>query len=204
MSEKNKTVEAVEFESDAPTAAEEKRGGFKGFIDKHREIWTFVKFAFAAASSSVVQEIVYVVLYKLAFRSFADRAVESRFLILLGFDSAMDAALAGLISVAVGYAVAYIMNRKVTFNSSSNIVRSVILYILMVLVTMIVTPWISVKMTVLFMSWPSCVADGALKAIPTMIVGLVGMLVPTVYTYPLQRFVINPPPKKDKDASAQA
>ena len=203
MSEENIKTEAVGVESDTQASAEVKRGGFKGFIDNHREIWTFVKFALAAASSSVVQMLVYYLLYKFAFTSFAGKAVDNPVLKLLGFDDAMDAALAGLISVAVGYAVAYIINRKVTFNSSSNIVRSVIIYILMVLVTMVVTTWISAKMTVLMMGWPSCVAaDGSLKSIPTLIVSLVGMLVPTAYTYPLQRFVINPPRKDKKEEEA--
>ncbi len=200
MSDNNKKTETIVAESGAP--AEVKRGGFKGFIDNHREIWTFVKFALAAASSSVVQMLVYYLLYKFAFTSYAGKAVDNPVLKLLGFDDAMDAALAGLISVAVGYAVAYIINRKVTFNSSSNIVRSVIIYILMVLVTMVVTTWISAKMTVLMMGWPSCVADGSLKSIPTLIVSLVGMLVPTAYTYPLQRFVINPPRKVKKEEAA--
>ena len=201
MSDKNKQVEAVEFESEAQAAAEVKRGGFKGFIDKHREIWTFIKFALAAAASSVVQLLVQVVCQKFVFRSYQDMVVTNKILIKLGYDDAMDAALAGLIAVAVGYAVAYVINRKVTFNSSSNIVRSVTIYILMVLVTMFVTPWISVKMTVLFMGWPSCVAaDGSLKVLPVAIVSLVGMLVPTAYTYPLQRFVINPPKKKEAAA----
>ena len=40
-----------------------------------------------------------------------------------------------MISTAIGYAIAFVMNRKISFKADSNVVLSVTLYIIMVLCT---------------------------------------------------------------------
>ena len=168
------------------------------------ELWKFIKFSFAGASSSVVQILAELLFYKVIFKPLAGKTIESGVLSFLGIDSEMDAALAYFVAAAIGYAIAYIMNRKITFNSSGNVVRSVILYVIMVVATLFITAWISAELTALFKGWGNfAAADGSLKTVPKAIVSLITIIIPFVWTYPLQRFVINPP-RKDKPAEETA
>ena len=87
-------------------------------------------------------------------------------------------------STFVGYAVAFILNRKITFHADANPFVSTILYVLMVIFTIwakgIIGPWVS-NLTNDFL--PGTVA-------PT-VATLIGMGIPVIWTYPCNRFIIH-------------
>ena len=102
---------------------------WKAFIEKHKEIWKFIKFAFTGVSTSVLQLLVDLFCLYVVFASMEDTVVENKFLLWLGVGDQMAAAYSYFISAVVGYAAAFIMNRKMTFKADSNPVLSMILYI---------------------------------------------------------------------------
>ena len=84
----------------------------------------------------------------------------------------------------VGYAVAFVLNRKITFHADANPFVSTILYIIMVIFTIwakgIIGPWLS--------SFTNSFLPVALA--PT-VATLLGMAVPMIWTYPCNRFIIH-------------
>lgn len=167
------------------------------FIEKHKEIWKFIKFAFTGASTSILQLLVDLFCLYVVFAGMKDTAVSNPFLIWLGVGDQMAAAYSYFISAVVGYAAAFIMNRKMTFKADSNPVLSMILYILMVVFTILVTTWMKPFLRGLI------VGAGYENAWIDMLLDIVVMTVPTVWTYPLQRFVIHRKKKTPESAAPE-
>ena len=158
---------------------------WKAFIEKHKEIWKFIKFAFTGVSTSVLQLLVDLFCLYVVFASMEDAVVENKFLLWLGIGDQMAAAYSYFIAAVVGYAAAFIMNRKMTFKADSNPVLSMILYIIMVIFTILVTTWMKPFLRGL-------IADaGYESAWIDLLLDVVVMTIPTAWTYPLQRFVIH-------------
>lgn len=174
---------------------------WKAFIEKHKEIWKFIKFAFTGVSTSVLQLLVDLFCLYVVFASMEDAVVENKFLLWLGVGDQMAAAYSYFISAVVGYAAAFIMNRKMTFKADSNPVLSMILYIIMVIFTILVTTWMKPFLRGL-------IADaGYESAWIDLLLDVVVMTIPTAWTYPLQRFVIHrkkKTPANDEAAKASS
>ncbi len=168
------------------------------FTEKHGELWKFIKFSFAGVSSFVVQYLFDLLFHFVIFKGLQGRTIDSALFRFLGIDSQMDAALAYLIAATIGYAVSYMMNRKVTFNSSANLARSIILYIVMVVATIFITAWLKGWLVQMAVDKGFVNEDGTITWLADTIIFIVTVTLPFVWTYPLQRFVINPPQKKAK------
>lgn len=161
-------------------------GKAKEFTSKHAEIWKFIKFAFTGASTSILQLAVQMLCFYLLFRGLSDTNVDVKLFALLGIDdSSLQAILTYFVSNIIGYAAAFIMNRKLTFKADSNPVVSMILYFIMVLFTILFNTWFGSVIT----TWLT--NKGWLNVFTNLLAGLVVMTVPTIWTYPLQRFVIH-------------
>ena len=89
------------------------------------------------------------------------------------------------ISAIIGYAAAYIMNRKLTFKADVNPVFSTIAYAVMVACTIAFNTWFGAFLGTLVKN------SGYDNFIIEMLTKLVVMTVPTLWTYPLSRFVIH-------------
>lgn len=155
------------------------------FVDKHKEIWKFIKFTFTGASTSILEMAVYALLQYVVFSSLQGVPVEnSPILSFLGIEY-KGYLYSYLISAIIGYAAAYIMNRKLTFNSDANPLVSTILYAIMVVCTIAFNTWFGAFLGTWITNngWNSFWMD--------MLVKLVVMTLPTVWTYPLSRFVIH-------------
>lgn len=155
------------------------------FVDKHKEIWKFIKFTFTGASTSILEMAVYALLQYVVFSSLQGVPVEnSPILSFLGIEY-KGYLYSYLISAIIGYAAAYIMNRKLTFNSDANPLVSTILYAIMVVCTIVFNTWFGAFLGTWITNngWNSFWMD--------MLVKLVVMTLPTVWTYPLSRFVIH-------------
>ena len=98
------------------------------------------------------------------------------------------------ISATIGYAAAYIMNRKLTFKADANPVLSTVLYIIMVVCTIAFNTWFGAFLGTLITN------SGHNNAFVEMLTKIVVMTVPTLWTYPLNRFVIHRKKKAPADA----
>lgn len=163
----------------------------KAFVEKHSEIWKFIKFTFTGASTSILEMAVYAALQYGVFRSLQGVPVEnSPALEFLGIEY-KGYLYSYLISAIIGYAAAFLMNRKLTFKADANPLVSSILYAIMVICTITFNTWFGAFLGTIVTNngWSNFWVDMLLK--------LVVMTLPTVWTYPLSRFVIH---RKKKDS----
>lgn len=164
-----------------------------GFTAKYKEVWKFVKFLFTGAGSSAIELVVYGILYYGVFASLQGvPAPENAFLSFLGIEY-MGYLYSYLISGIVGYAIAYIVNRKVTFKSDANPLVSTILYAIMVVCTIIFNTWFGAFLGTLLTN------NGLDNVFMNLLLKIIVMIVPTLWTYPLSRFVIHRKKKEPQE-----
>lgn len=179
--DENKEAEALQNENvpaeEAP--ATEK----KTFTQRYKELWKFIKFAFTGASTSILQLAVHYLCFYVIFKNTVNVPVENAFLQWLKIDY-LGVLYTYIVENIVGYTAAFIMNRKLTFKSNSNAALSAFLYILMVMFTIVVNTWTGSFMA----SW--AINSGHNNAIVQGIISIISMTIPTIWTYPLSRFVI--------------
>lgn len=165
----------------------------KKFTEKHSEIWKFIKFTFTGASTSVLELGIFMILQYVVFKSLNEVPVtDSPLLSFLGI-SYKGYLYSYLISATVGYAAAYVMNRKLTFKSDADPILSTVLYTIMVVATILFNTW--------FGSFLGTYAkmNGFDGAFVDMIMKVIVMTIPTIWTYPLNRFVIHRQKKNDNN-----
>lgn len=166
----------------------------KAFTEKHAEIWKFVKFTFTGVSTSVLELGVFMFLQYVVFHSMNETPVtDNPVLSFLGIEY-MGYMYSYFISATIGYAAAYIMNRKLTFKADANPVLSTVLYIIMVVCTIAFNTWFGAFLGTLITN------SGHNNAFVEMLTKIVVMTVPTLWTYPLNRFVIHRKKKAPADA----
>ena len=170
---------------------------FKSFTEKHAQLWEMIKFVFTACSTTIVYYIIFWVVGAVLKKPLEGVTVESSILHFLGYDKDLALAISYLSASFLSYVASYIMNRKVTFKSNSNILMSTILFALMVVVTTAFTAWFGTFIT----TWAS--AKGGFWAsgfMSSLVFPTVAMLIPFVWTYPFQKFVIYRNKKEPEEA----
>lgn len=173
------------------------RQKIKAFTDKHSEIWKFVKFTFTGASTSVLELGVFMFLQHIVFKSLNEVPVtDNPVLAFLGIEY-LGYLWSYAVSATIGYAAAYIMNRKLTFRADANPVLSTVIYTVMVVCTIAFNTWFGAFLGTLVTN------GGYNNVFVEMLTKIVVMTVPTLWTYPLNRFVIHRK-KKATDALRQA
>ena len=162
------------------------------FVKKHAELWKFIKFNITVLVTSAIDILSYLVLLYFVFKS--SNGVElgdNALLSLLGIRY-KGYLYSYLISTALGYISAYLINRRVTFHSDVNPLYSSVLYIVLAVFNILVSSYIGsvfgTYMSLHNMSNP----------ITEIISKFVIINIPTLWTYPLERYVIqiNKPKKK--------
>lgn len=103
-----------------PEEKKKKDNAFVRWTEKHAEFWKFIKFNCAGALSNIPELATQLILVYLVFKC-AD-APESR-----------ETKIAYYCSTFVGYAVAFVLNRKITFHADANPIVSTVLYVIMVI-----------------------------------------------------------------------
>lgn len=161
-----------------------KTNAFKSFTEKHAEIWKFIKFSIAGGGSSAVELVVHMVLLNTAFKALTAEPITSSALNMIGIES-KGYLYTYLISTTVGYAIAFILNRKITFKADSNPALSMLLYFIMVVFTIFANGWIGSAMTTFAQ------AHSLTGNFWDLIIKVIGMLIPTLWTYPCNRFIIH-------------
>lgn len=164
------------------------------FIKNHNEIWKFIKFTIAGASSSIIELGIFMILQYTVFKELNQiEIINSNTLSFLGIHY-KGYMYSYFISTTIGYALAYIMNRKITFKANANPILSTILYAVMVIFTIIFNTWFGAFLGTLIKS------KGLDNAIIEAITKIIVMAVPTLWTYPLNRFVIHRKKKEVNNA----
>ncbi len=164
------------------------------FVNKHAEIWKFIKFTFTGASTSVLELAVFWLLQYVIFKSLNEVPVtDNQVLSFLGIEY-KGYMYSYFISTVVGYAIAYVMNRKITFKADANPLLSTVLYAIMVVCTIIFNTWFGAFLGTLIKN------SGRSNALIELLTKVVVMTVPTLWTYPLNRFVIH---RKKKPVAEQ-
>ncbi len=155
------------------------------FVNKHTEIWKFIKFTFTGASTSVLELAVFWVLQYVVFKSLNEVPVtDNAVLSFLGIEY-KGYMYSYFISAVIGYAAAYIMNRKLTFKADANPILSTVLYAIMVICTITFNTWFGSFLGTLIKN------SGHDSVFIVLLTKLIVMTVPTLWTYPLNRFVIH-------------
>lgn len=167
----------------------------KAFTEKHAEIWKFIKFTFTGASTSVLEMAVFMFLQYVVFKNLnAVPVQDNAFFDFLGIEY-LGYFYSYLISAIIGYAAAYVMNRKLTFKADANPVLSTVLYAIMVVFTIMFNTWFGAFLG----TWQT--SKGLNNAWMDMLIKLIVMTIPTLWTYPLNRFVIHRKKKEEKDTN---
>ena len=155
------------------------------FINKHEEIWKFIKFSFTGASTSVLELGIFMFLQYIVFKSLNEvRVTDNAVLAFLGIEY-KGYLYSYAISAIIGYAAAYVMNRKLTFKADANPVLSTVIYSIMVIFTITFNTWFGAFLVTIVKNnwWYNVIVEMITKAIV--------MTVPTLWTYPMNRFVIH-------------
>lgn len=155
------------------------------FINKHEEIWKFIKFSFTGASTSVLELGIFMFLQYIVFKSLNEvRVTDNAVLAFLGIEY-KGYLYSYAISAIIGYAAAYVMNRKLTFKADANPVLSTVIYSIMVIFTITFNTWFGAFLGTIVKNngWDNVIVEMITKAIV--------MTVPTLWTYPMNRFVIH-------------
>lgn len=162
------------------------------FVKKHAELWKFIKFNISVLVTSAIDILSYLVLLYFVFKSCNSVELgDNALLSLLGIRY-KGYLYSYLISTALGYISAYLINRRVTFHSDVNPLYSSVLYIVLAVFNILVSSYIGsvfgTYMSIHNMSNP----------ITEIISKFVIINIPTLWTYPLERYVIqiNKPKKK--------
>ena len=155
------------------------------FTEKHAELWKFIKFSLVGASSTLVEMGVFYLLQYVVFKSILhDPLPANAVLNLLKLTQGKGYLYAYIISTTIGYAIAFVLNRKTTFKADSNVALSTTLYVLMVVFTIFATAYLGTQFQLLM-------ANHGWQKIGDVIGKPLAAGIATVWTYPLNRFVIH-------------
>ncbi len=155
------------------------------FTEKHAELWKFIKFSLVGASSTLVEMGVFYLLQYVVFKSILhDPLPENAVLDLLKLTQGKGYLYAYIISTTIGYAIAFVLNRKTTFKADSNVALSTTLYVLMVVFTIFATAYLGTQFQLIM-------ANHGYQALGDAIGKPLAAGIATVWTYPLNRFVIH-------------
>lgn len=155
------------------------------FTEKHAELWKFIKFSIVGASSTLVEMGVFYLLQYVVFKSILhDPLPENAVLELLKLTQGKGYLYAYIISTTIGYAIAFVLNRKTTFKADSNVALSTTLYVLMVVFTIFATAYLGTQFQLIM-------ANHGYQALGDAIGKPLAAGIATVWTYPLNRFVIH-------------
>ena len=171
------------------------------FAQKHPEWWKLIKWMLSGFIANVPELAVHMLLCTL-FTAWSVTYLPNFFLFnFLAEHNAASAeytlaaqVYAYMISTAVGYTIAFIVNRKATFHADSNIALSTFLYIIMVIFTIFMNGMIGPALSNLLGRLPF--NKSAVEAISKFL----SMMIPGIWSYPANRFLIH---RKKKEPVAE-
>lgn len=157
---------------------------------KHPELWKFIKFNITVVLTSALDILTYLLLLYFVFAEYNSTELkENALLSLLGIRY-KGYLYSYLISTTVGYVAAYIINRKITFRSDVSVAYSSVMYFILAVFNILVSSYIGGV-------FGSFIASNELSNPLVEIVSkFIIINIPTLWTYPLERYVIQIKKKK--------
>lgn len=161
-----------------------------GISKKHPELWKFIKFNITVVLTSALDILTYLFLLYFVFAEYNSTELkENALLSLLGIRY-KGYLYSYLISTTVGYVAAYIINRKITFRSNVSVAYSSVMYFILAVFNILVSSYIGGV-------FGSFIASNELSNPLVEIVSkFIIINIPTLWTYPLERYVIQIKRKK--------
>lgn len=151
---------------------------------KKSELWKFLKFNICVVVTSVLDIISYMFLLYVVFKGQCNTPLpESALLSLLGIRY-KGYLYSYLISTSIGYIAAYLINRKVTFKSNINPLYSSVLYAALAIFNILVSSYLGGVFGTYITS------HGMSSPTIEMVSKFVIINIPTIWTYPLERYII--------------
>ena len=150
----------------------------------NEELWKFIKFNISVVITSALDIFTYLFLIYRVFDGIISVPLPDNAVLSLIGIKYRGYLFAYLISTCVGYIAAYLINRKITFHSNINPVYSSVMYLFLALFNILISSYIGGAfgsfLEINNMSNP--ITEAASKFIIINI--------PTLWTYPLERYVI--------------
>lgn len=151
---------------------------------KKSELWKFLKFNICVIVTSVLDIVSYMFMLYVVFKGQCNTPLpESALLSLLGIRY-KGYLYSYLISTSIGYIAAYLINRKVTFKSNINPLYSSVLYAALAIFNILVSSYLGGVFGTYIAS------HGISSPIIEMVSKFVIINIPTIWTYPLERYII--------------
>lgn len=159
------------------------------------ELHKFIKFNICVIVTSALDVLCYIFLLYIVFKKYNDTPLpDSALLSFLGIRY-RGYLYAYLISTSIGYAAAYLINRKITFKSNINPIYSSALYFIMAVFNIIISSYIGGAFGTFIK------ARELSSPIIEIISKLIIINIPTIWTYPLERYIIQIRKKEKRPAS---
>lgn len=159
----------------------------------HPEIWKFIKFNITVVVTSILDVASYLFLLYIVFKKYNDIALPDNALLSLLGIKYEGYLFSYVLSTSIGYIAAYLINRKITFHSNINPAYSSFLYFLLALFNILVSSYIGSV-------FGSFILE---RNINTPIVEIISKFIiiniPTIWTYPIERYIIQIKKKEMKD-----
>ncbi|MCL2023075.1 MAG: GtrA family protein [Oscillospiraceae bacterium] len=162
----------------------------KAFTDKHPELYKIMKFFAAGAIANGPELLTQLLFLNVVFASLRTTMPPSNALFdfasnFIDFQDGIGGMYAYMVSTAVGYTIAYILNRKISFQANNNVALSTFLYAIMVVFTIVANGFIGpfIEQYVARLGTPELLTQTVAK--------LLCMAVPGLWTYPCNRFIIH-------------
>lgn len=147
-------------------------------------MWKFLKFNICVVVTSVLDIVSYMFLLYVVFKGQSYTPLpESALLSLLGIRY-KGYLYSYLISTSIGYIAAYLINRKVTFKSNINPLYSSVLYGTLAMFNILVSSYLGGVFGTYITS------HGMSSPIIEMVSKFIIINIPTIWTYPLERYII--------------
>lgn len=156
----------------------------QNFAEKHPELWKFIKFNITVLVTSALDIGIHLFLIYVAFKKINDVPVADNALLSLLGIKYQGYLYSYLISTTVGYAVMYLMNRKLTFHSDVNPAYSSVLYIILSVCNILISSWIG------GVAGSFLVEHSLTSPIMEIVSKFIIINIPTIWTYPIERYVI--------------
>lgn len=154
------------------------------FSEKHPELWKFIKFNITVIVTSALDIGIHLFLIYVAFKNINDVPVADNALLSLLGIKYKGYLYSYLISTTVGYAVMYVMNRKLTFHSDINPAYSSIMYIILSVCNILISSWIG------GVAGSFMVEHSLTSPLMEIVSKFIIINIPTIWTYPIERYVI--------------
>ncbi len=173
--------------------SQKKRKMKKSYKYTHPEMWKFLKFNICVFVTSALDIITYLILIYYVFKSLNSQPLSNNALLSLLGIKYKGYLFSYLISTSLGYIAAYLINRKITFHSDINPVYSSFLYFVLAVLNILISSWIGG----VFSSF--MVSKNISNPVTQIISKFIIINIPTIWTYPAERYIIQINKKKKSD-----